>query len=121
MVAERAPPGAWRFDRVTLDLARGALLADSGAEVALRLKSFALLRLLVENASPAVSASVCKQKVSPGNAGLPWLRPQARAGGKRGVPVRVSVHTGTKRKVGKDNAGNSTKESKTCNRFDRCS
>ena len=50
MDAERAPPAAWRFDRFTLDLGRGALLADGGAEVPLRPKSFALLRLLVENA-----------------------------------------------------------------------
>src|SRR4051794_41966345 len=50
MDAERAPPGAFRFDRFPLDLARGALLADDGAELPLRPKSFALLRLLVENA-----------------------------------------------------------------------
>ena len=40
-------PGAWRFDRFTLDLARGALLGPDGAELPLRPKSFALLRLLV--------------------------------------------------------------------------
>ena len=50
MDAERAPPAAYRFDRFTLDLARGALLGPDGAEVPLRPKSFALLRLLVENA-----------------------------------------------------------------------
>ena len=49
MDAERAA-GAWRFDRFTLDLARGALLGPDGAEVPVRPKSFALLRLLVENA-----------------------------------------------------------------------
>ena len=50
MDAERTRPAALLFDRFALDLARGALLADSGAEVPLRPKSFALLRLLVENA-----------------------------------------------------------------------
>src|SRR3954452_21477356 len=50
MDAERPAPAAYRFDRFTLDLARGALLADDGAELPLRPKSFALLRLLVENA-----------------------------------------------------------------------
>jgi hypothetical protein len=41
MDAERTPPGAWRVEGFTLDLARGALLADRGAEVAMRPKSFA--------------------------------------------------------------------------------
>jgi TolB-like protein/class 3 adenylate cyclase len=51
MDPKRPPPAvAWRFDRFTLDLARGALLGPDGAEVPLRPKSFALLRLLVENA-----------------------------------------------------------------------
>ena len=50
MDAERPPRAAYRFDRFTLDLARGALLASDGAELPLRPKSFALLRLLVENA-----------------------------------------------------------------------
>src|SRR4051794_12273868 len=49
MDAERAPPGAFRFDRFTLDLARGVLLGPDGAELPLRPKSFALLRLFVEN------------------------------------------------------------------------
>ena len=40
----------YRFDRFTLDLGRGALLGPEGAELPLRPKSFALLRLLVENA-----------------------------------------------------------------------
>ena len=50
MDADRAPTVAWRFAGFTLDLARGALLAEDGAEVALRPKAFALLRLLVERA-----------------------------------------------------------------------
>ena len=33
MDARRTPPAAWRFDRFTLDLARGALLGPDGAEV----------------------------------------------------------------------------------------
>ena len=40
----------YRFDRFTLDLGRGALLGSDGAEFPLRPKSFALLRLFVENA-----------------------------------------------------------------------
>ena len=50
MDAERPPRAADRFDRFTLDLARGALLAFDGAELPLRPKSFAWLRLFVENA-----------------------------------------------------------------------
>ena len=46
----KPPRVAYRFDRFTLDLARGALLAPDGAELPLRPKSFALLRLLVESA-----------------------------------------------------------------------
>jgi class 3 adenylate cyclase len=49
MEADQTPPTAWRFDRFTLDLARGALLGPDGTEVPLRPKSMALLRLLVEN------------------------------------------------------------------------
>ena len=44
------PRGAvYRFDRFTLDLDRGALLAADGAEITLRPKSLTLLRYLVEN------------------------------------------------------------------------
>ena len=50
MDAERPSRAADRFDRFTLDLARGALLAFDGAELPLRPKSFAWLRLFVENA-----------------------------------------------------------------------
>jgi class 3 adenylate cyclase len=50
MDAERPPRAVYRFGRFTLDLSRGALLAADGAELPLRPKSFALLRLLVENA-----------------------------------------------------------------------
>src|SRR4051812_42130004 len=50
MDAEGTPAAAYRFDRFTLDLARGTLLGPDGAEIPLRPKSFALLRLLVEHA-----------------------------------------------------------------------
>src|SRR4051794_7209326 len=46
---------AYLFDSFTLDLDRGALLAPDGVEMPLRPKSFALLRLLVENAGRLVS------------------------------------------------------------------
>src|SRR4051794_6265548 len=49
MGAERSPCPAYRFGRFTLDLARGVLV-DDGAELPLRPKSFALLRLFLENA-----------------------------------------------------------------------
>ena len=50
MQAGKPPRMVYRFDRFTLDLARGALLGPEGVELPLRPKSFALLRLLVENA-----------------------------------------------------------------------
>ena len=50
MDGKQTLPAAYRFDRFTLDITRGALLAEGGAEVPLRAKSFGLLRLLVENA-----------------------------------------------------------------------
>jgi TolB-like protein/DNA-binding winged helix-turn-helix (wHTH) protein/cytochrome c-type biogenesis protein CcmH/NrfG len=46
--------GQLRFDRYVLDLARGCLLKD-GDEIALRPKTFAVLRHLVENAHRLVS------------------------------------------------------------------
>src|SRR4051794_16368244 len=66
MDADGAAPAAWRFDRFTLDLARGALLADGGAEVALRPKSFALLRLLVENPGHLLDRDAIMATVWPG-------------------------------------------------------
>ena len=65
MDAERAPPAAWRFDRFTLDLARGALLGPDGAEVPLRPKSLALLRLLVENPGRVVDRDTIMAAVWP--------------------------------------------------------
>jgi len=49
MDAAGKPPAAYCFDRFTLDITRGALLSNDGPEVPLRAKSFALLRLFVEN------------------------------------------------------------------------
>ena len=46
---------AYLFDSFTLDLDRGVLLAADGSEMPLRPKSFALLRLLVENAGRLLS------------------------------------------------------------------
>ena len=65
MDAERVPPGAWRFDRFTLDLGRRALLGPDGTEVPLRPKSFALLRLLVENAGRVVDRDAIMAAVWP--------------------------------------------------------
>jgi hypothetical protein len=44
MDATTPQAAAYRFDRFTLDLARGALLNEAGAELPLQPKSFALLR-----------------------------------------------------------------------------
>ena len=63
---DAAPPHAvYRFDRFTLDLARGALLGSDGAEVPLRPKSFALLRLLVENAGSLLDRDAIMAAVWP--------------------------------------------------------
>src|SRR5262245_59770089 len=58
-------PGAWRFDRFTLDLARGALLDPDGAEIPLRPKSMALLRVLIENAGRVVDRDTIMEAVWP--------------------------------------------------------
>src|SRR5262245_29518167 len=57
-------PGAYRFDRFTLDLARGALLSPDGAEIPLRPKSLALLRLL-ESAGRVVDRDAIMTTVWP--------------------------------------------------------
>lgn len=57
---------AYRFEGFTLDLARGALLAPSGAELPLRPKSFALLRLLVEHAGRLLDRDAILEAVWPG-------------------------------------------------------
>src|SRR4051812_12624269 len=65
MHAEKPPRVAYRFDRFTLDLARGALLASDGAELPLRPKSFALLQLLVENAGRLLDRDAIMRAVWP--------------------------------------------------------
>jgi adenylate cyclase len=54
----------YRFDRFVLDLDRGLLLAD-GAERALRAKTFALLRLFVENSGRVVSRDEILEAIWP--------------------------------------------------------
>lgn len=56
----------FRFDYFTLDLVRGALLAADGRELALRPKSFALLRHLVEHAGRLVDRDELMRAVWPG-------------------------------------------------------
>jgi class 3 adenylate cyclase/DNA-binding winged helix-turn-helix (wHTH) protein/tetratricopeptide (TPR) repeat protein len=64
--AQGRPHATYRFDRFALDLGRGALLAADGAEVPLRPKSFALLRLLVENAGALLDRNAMAAAVWPG-------------------------------------------------------
>ena len=90
MDAERTPPAAYRFDRFTLDLARGALLGPDGAEVPLRPKSFALLRLLVENPSrlldrDAIMAAVWPDVVVSDELIAQCVRDIRKALGRRGA------------------------------------
>src|SRR5215208_2696372 len=65
MGTEKAPPVAYCFDRFTLDLARGALLASNGTELSLRPKSFALLRFFVENAGRLVDRDAIMSTIWP--------------------------------------------------------
>jgi predicted ATPase/class 3 adenylate cyclase/DNA-binding winged helix-turn-helix (wHTH) protein len=65
MDAEDPPCRVYRFDRFTLDLARGALLTSDGAELPLRPKSFALLQFLVENAGRLLDRDTIMQAVWP--------------------------------------------------------
>jgi DNA-binding winged helix-turn-helix (wHTH) protein len=65
MDADRILPAAYRFDRFTLDLVRGALLVSDRVELPLRPKSFALLRLLVENAGRLLDRDTIMQAVWP--------------------------------------------------------
>jgi DNA-binding winged helix-turn-helix (wHTH) protein len=61
-----APRAAYRFGSFTLDLDRGLLLAGDGTERVLRPKSFALLRLLVENAGRLLSQAAILDALWPG-------------------------------------------------------
>src|SRR5689334_20789247 len=65
MDAKKPPCEAYRFDRFTLDLARGMLLASDGAELPLRPKSFALLQFLVENAGRLLNRDAIMRTVWP--------------------------------------------------------
>lgn len=65
MDAEAEKP-VWRFDRFILDLSRGALLAADGTELALRPKSFAVLRHLIGNAGRLSSHDQIMRAVWPG-------------------------------------------------------
>lgn len=57
---------AYRFDRFTLDAARGVLLGADGVEVALRPKLLALLLHLVERAGAVVARDELLAAVWPG-------------------------------------------------------
>ena len=57
---------AYRFGSFTLDLDRGMLLAGDGTDRVLRPKSFALLRLLVENAGRLLSQESILDTLWPG-------------------------------------------------------
>ena len=59
------PRAIYRFDRFTLDLVRGGLFAEDGAQLVLRPKSFDLLRYLVVNAGRLVDRDELMQAVWP--------------------------------------------------------
>ena len=61
-----AAAAVYRFAGFTLDLARGSLLAADGAEIALRPKSLALLRHLVEHPGRLVDRDELMRAVWPG-------------------------------------------------------
>src|SRR5215475_11040725 len=64
-MATSTAAAVYQFDRFVLDLSRGVLSAD-GAECALRSKSFALLRLFVENSGRLIDRDEIMQAVWPG-------------------------------------------------------
>src|SRR5215213_10934075 len=66
MDGEQPRQSAYRFDRFVLDLNRGALVTADGAELALRPKSYALLRLFVENAGRLLDRDAIMAAVWPG-------------------------------------------------------
>jgi TolB-like protein len=59
------PRAIYRFDHFTLDLVRGGLFAEGGAQLALRPKSFDLLRYMVVNAGRLVDRDELMQAVWP--------------------------------------------------------
>jgi TolB-like protein len=56
----------YRFDRFTLDLVRGVLLAEDGSELSLRPKSFTMLHHFIANAGRLVDREELMQAVWPG-------------------------------------------------------
>ena len=54
------------FDRFILDVGRGALLTAEGRQIPLRPKSFAMLKLFVENAGQLLEHDRIMQAVWPG-------------------------------------------------------
>jgi TolB-like protein len=63
---EAGQKAIYRFDRFTLDLVRGMLLAEDGTELSLRPKSFALLHHFVANSGRLVDRDELMQVVWPG-------------------------------------------------------
>ena len=64
-MASSEPFKGYRFGSFVLDLEWGGLLADDGGEMPLRPKSFALLRLLVENAGRILSPDAIMTELWP--------------------------------------------------------
>jgi len=62
------PCAAYSFARFTLDRARGALRGPDGAELPLRTKSFALLRLLLESAGRLLDRDTIMRAIWPDGA-----------------------------------------------------
>jgi len=63
---EQEVKAIYRFDRFTLDLVRGMLLAEDGSELSLRPKSFTMLQHFVANAGRLVDRDELMQAVWPG-------------------------------------------------------
>ena len=59
------PKAIYRFDRFTLDLVRGGLFAEDGTQLALRPKSFDLLRHMVVHAGQLVDRDELMQAIWP--------------------------------------------------------
>ena len=57
---------AYRFDGFVLDLARAALVSDTGESIPVRHRSFRLLCLFVENAGTLVEREAITQALWPG-------------------------------------------------------
>jgi DNA-binding winged helix-turn-helix (wHTH) protein len=55
----------YRFDRFTFDLVRGGLFAEDGSQLALRPKSFDLLRYMVLHSEQLVGRDELMQAVGP--------------------------------------------------------